>query len=290
EPQGDEQPDDLPLPLRVQVGLLTLVTREREAYLNHFEQRTISRRLSALLVVGADRLADRVRGEGAAGYAQAGAEAVRMRRPLRFGFWLHRQFGWSRPLAEELADWFEMLVIQRLVLREARRFNDRSVRPVLGGDAADEIAQLLAARMEAVQRAVAALELQYPAYAAALGGQHLARAAVRFEDAEYRLKREEALISREVFDHLQAELRGRRAEANRRPSLDLGFRLTEMVRRVPMFGSLTEKEIERLVRMLRPILAIPGERIVRQGERGDAMYLIAAGNVDVHLATGNVRL
>src|SRR5690606_19101481 len=81
EPQGDEQPDDLPLPLRVQVGLLTLVTREREAYLNHFEQRTISRRLSALLVAGADRLADRVRSEGAAGYAQAGAEAVRMRRP-----------------------------------------------------------------------------------------------------------------------------------------------------------------------------------------------------------------
>ena len=279
---------DIPLSVRIQVGLLTLVTREREAYLDHFEQQTISRRLVAILVAGADALADRVKVEGVQGYAVAGA--ARIGRRLRFALWLHRRLGWSRPLASELADWFEMLLIQRLVLREARQFNDRSIRPVLGADASEKIAGQLAERMEAVQRALAALELQYPVYAAALGVQHLGRAALRFEDRQYQMKREEALISREVFENLQADLRTRRDAIRQRPALDLGFKLAEMVRRVPMFAKLTESQLERLARMLRPILATPGEPVVRRGERGDAMYLVAAGSLEVRLPGGPVRL
>jgi CPA1 family monovalent cation:H+ antiporter len=120
--------------------------------------------------------------------------------------------------------------------------------------------------------------------------QHLGRAALRFEDNEYQLKREEALISREVFDSLQADLRARREAIRQRPSLDLGFKLAEMVRRVSMFAHLTEPQLERLARMLKPILATPGECIVAQGDRGDAMYLIAAGSVEVRLPGGPIKL
>ncbi|MFN4089542.1 MAG: cation:proton antiporter [Alphaproteobacteria bacterium] len=281
---------ELTVDVRVQVGLLTLVTREREAYLAHFEQQTISRRLVAVLVAGADALADRVKVEGIEGYGTAGAAIVRMGRRLRLSLWLHRRLGWSRLLASALADRFEMLLIQRLVLREARHFNERSIRPVLGGDASDVIAARLAERMEAVQRALAALELQYPVYASALGVQHLARAALRFEEHQYQMKREEALISREVYENLQADLRARRAAIRNRPSLDLGFKLAEMVRRVPMFAKLTETQLERLVRELKPVLATPGERIVVRGERGEAMYMVAAGSVEVRLPSGPVRL
>ncbi len=61
-------PADLALDLdeRVKVGLVTLCTREKELYLEQFEQQILSRRMVAVLTADADRLIDGVRDKGVA--------------------------------------------------------------------------------------------------------------------------------------------------------------------------------------------------------------------------------
>ena len=54
-----------------------------------------------------------------------------------------------------------------------------------------------------------------------------------------------------------------------------------MVARVPLFARLDAAAIADLVAMLRARTVPAGATIIRKGERGNAMYLIASGSVDV---------
>jgi monovalent cation:H+ antiporter, CPA1 family len=42
--------------------------------------------------------------------------------------------------------------------------------------------------------------------------------------------------------------------------------------------------------LLRPRFTVPNERIIRKGDRGDAVFFIASGTVEVTLPAGPVRL
>jgi CPA1 family monovalent cation:H+ antiporter len=85
-------------------------------------------------------------------------------------------------------------------------------------------------------------------------------------------------------------LRGRRRAVEARTVLDLGLRRDDLVGRVPMFAVLDERTRRAVARILRPRLAVPGEVIVRRGERGDAMYFISSGAVEVRLSPHPVQL
>jgi voltage-gated potassium channel len=63
-----------------------------------------------------------------------------------------------------------------------------------------------------------------------------------------------------------------------------------MVARVPLFSRLDAASIADLVGILRARTVPAGTTIIRKGERGDAMYLIASGGVEVDSAAGKVRL
>jgi voltage-gated potassium channel len=63
-----------------------------------------------------------------------------------------------------------------------------------------------------------------------------------------------------------------------------------MVARVPLFARLDAAAIADLVAMLRARTVPSGTTIIRRGDRGDAMYLIASGRVEVESAVGKVVL
>ena len=63
-----------------------------------------------------------------------------------------------------------------------------------------------------------------------------------------------------------------------------------MVARVPLFARLDAAAIADLVGMLNARTVPAGATIIRKGERGDAMYLIASGRVEVESAAGKVKL
>ena len=63
-----------------------------------------------------------------------------------------------------------------------------------------------------------------------------------------------------------------------------------MVARVPLFSGLDPASIAELVGKLRSRTVPAGATIVRKGERGSAMYLIASGQIEVEAAGGKVVL
>lgn len=285
-------PPELALDLdeRVKVGLVTLCTREKELYLEQFEQQTLSRRMVAMLAADADRLTDSVRDKGAAGYAEWLEDISRPDMGFRITLWLQRRLGWDRPLTKQLADRFEILMVTQSMLSELEAFNISSIADLLGSDAEAELAAVIDRRQDAVDSALKALSLQYPGYAESIRTRQLERAAIRFESKEYSRRLREGIISREVYNDLIARLAERRNAISRRPPLDLGLELAKMIERVPLFETLDRATVAEVARRLRAVVALPGEKIIRTGGPPDSMYFIAAGEVTVSGSFGHVVL
>jgi len=282
--------DDVADPLRTRTALLTLADHEQQLYSQHLQARIVSRAGAATLLGYADRLRDAARTEGVEGYQRASMQLVGFGRSFRTANMLHRRFGIADPLAKCIAARFEILHSARSVLRELIAFNEEHIHALFGEQAARDLAELLEQRLADVERAVAALRLQYPTYAHQLQVQFLVRTAAQIEADRYEQLREESILNRDVFDDLERDLRERRRLIEARPSLDLGLNREELIGRVPLFSALDEGARRSVARLLRPRLAIPDEFIVRKGDRGDAMYFISSGAVEVRVAPMPVEL
>jgi len=276
-------PAELALDLdeRVKVGLVTLCTREKELYLEQFEQQILSRRMVAVLTASADRLIDSVRDKGVVGYEEWLADISRPELGFRLALWLHRRLGLERFLTERLADRFETLMVTQSVLTELAAFNINAIADLLGSDAEVALAKLIENRQDAVDSAFKALSLQYPGYAESIETRQLERAAIRFESGEYSRRLHEGIISREVYNDLREQLSERRGAISKRPALDLGLELATMIGRVPIFVSLDRAAVVELSKQLRAVVALPGEKFIQVGGPSDSMYFIAAGEVTV---------
>jgi CPA1 family monovalent cation:H+ antiporter len=114
--------------------------------------------------------------------------------------------------------------------------------------------------------------------------------ALRLEDGAYQAMRDDSLIGDEVLDDLKRELRARRRVADRAPGLDLAMDVHELVRSVPLFAPLATADLDEVAALLRPRLALSGERLIVKGTRGDAMFFVASGAVEVDVLPQPVRL
>jgi monovalent cation:H+ antiporter, CPA1 family len=197
--------------------------------------------------------------------------------------WLHRRLGWCKPLERALELRFERLLILRRVLRELSAYASQSLRPLFGDGPAATLDGLLSERIQATECALGALEIQFPEYAAELAVEHVQRAALLMEAADYRASLEEQLISPEVHDHLQRSIEERRNLVRRRPPIDLGLRLGDLMSRAPLFATLSSDKTRRIGRLLKPRLVTPGEQVIAKGARADGMYFIASGALEVHV-------
>jgi monovalent cation:H+ antiporter, CPA1 family len=280
----------LPAHLREAHGLRVLCAREREHYLAHFEHRTISRTIATRLITAVDRLIDRVRAEGASGYDLAFQQLNAVGPRFRVAQWIYQRIGWERPFAEQLADRFETLMAMRVVLDEMCEDDRGDLAALLGEDAASTVIARAHRRVEAVERALRALSLQYGGYAEAVRAQHMERIAIRLEGLEYDRHWTNMTIGREVYDDLQRELEERRAGAMRRTPLRISRELAQMISRVPIFARLNDAAVREVGSRLRPRVALSGEKVVEKGEEGDAMYFITAGQAVVKLTVGDVVL
>jgi monovalent cation:H+ antiporter, CPA1 family len=285
-----EENAQLPLAPRLHASLRILVEREQELYLRHFEQRAMSRRALSRLISRATMLRDAVRSGGIAEYRDAAAKIIGFSRRFRLKLALQRYFGIARPLAREIADRFEAQLTARVVIQELRVFNSDQLRALFGEGPSKTLDGELTQRFDRVGQAIDAVVLQYPSYARALQAQFLILRAIGLEEEQYRRLRAESVVTLEVFNALMRDLDQRRSIAERRPRLDLGLNRAELVARVPMFASLQPRARRKISRLLRPRLALPGEVIVRKGDRGDSMYFISSGAVEVRLSTDPVRL
>lgn len=271
-------------------ALATVTGRESELYVEELAERMVTRATGALLVRRADALLDALRQEGVHGYRHAARRQDELDRATGLAAWLHVRLGLTAPLARQLGQRLEKLLVRRRVLEELLGFTRNRIRRLFGERIAATTEHVLEDRLEGVERQLDALRLQFPKHWQVAAGRYLARVALRLEEEDYERLQAERLLSPELFRHLQSELRGRLRALERSPRLDLGLDPEVLIAGVPLLAGLPEERRRELARLLRPRLALPGERIIRRGDRGDAVFFIASGAVEVHLDSGPVRL
>ncbi|WP_084536523.1 cation:proton antiporter [Azospirillum halopraeferens] len=275
---------------RVNIGLVALATREAELVLDHQRQRTVSPRIAELLLVRIGRLAEGARQGGRLEYQRAARALIDFRPTFRFAHQLHRRLRWDRPLMGQLADRFEMLLVSALVLRQLETFAERKLVPLLGRRIADLLKDIVGSRIDATNKALDALRLQYPDYAEALERRFLQQTALRRERMEYRALFDERLIGQELYSSLLHDVDAVQEALKERPQLDLGLDTRDLMRRFEMFRELDEESLTLIGRLFAGRFAVPGERIIRRGDPGDSVYFISSGAVEVVLPDRKVRL
>jgi CPA1 family monovalent cation:H+ antiporter len=166
----------------------------------------------------------------------------------------------------------------------------QKVVPILGERVGEVLHEVVARRREAIDTGLDALRLQYPTYADALDQRLLRKAALRQEELEYDTLLADGLIGPELHANLRRSVDEERRRAEAQPRLDLALNAREMVAQVPIFAGFSSGQFDGLSRLLRPLFVVPGERIIRRGAVGDAIYFIASGAVEVAVPGGKVRL
>ena len=266
---------------RLRMGLAILSNQERRFVKRQFETEVIGLSTMRALRNTADRLADIAHHRGREGYSAAIAATVGYGPRYRLALAIHTRLNISAPLGLLLANRFQSLFETDVVLRDLIGFSDEHMGGLIGADAAGNLHELLVHRQQVVHRALRALELQYPKYATALRQQFLTRAGLRRELARYERLLEEGVIGPELFASLADDVADGIRETRRRPPLDLEFDRLAMFDQVPILRGLSKAEQGTIRRLLRTRLVAPDQPIVRAGERGTAMYLIASGAVEV---------
>ncbi|WP_320179000.1 cation:proton antiporter [Roseovarius pacificus] len=275
---------------RVTLGLIALAGHERDTILAKVRERTISAKMAEQVLSDADRLIEGARSGGRSGYNRAARRSVAYGRGFRAAGFLQNRFHLSGPLARMTADRFELLLSQRLVLRDLGAFIDGRIRRIHGRRLSDLLHELLSRRIDAVETALEGLRLQYPGYAEELERRFIRRTALRLEEREYVAMREDGLIGAEVYTKLMERLVSHRAAAEERPHLDIAMQRIELVRRFPLFANLDDKSLKRLSHAFRTRYANAGELIVGKDTVGKSVFFIASGAVELETAGQTWRL
>lgn len=275
---------------RITIGLVSISNREREIVLRHLRERTTSIHTAEELLARIGRITDRARAGGRIGYNRATRKALAFPRTVRLAQWFQRTLKYDRWLARLLADRYEMLLLNRIVLDELIAFTGEKIEPLLGRRVVEILTEILLGRRDATTTALEALRLQYPDYADSLDQRFLQKAALRLEEDAYRSLHAQNLIGTELYSNLSQSVRDGREEADARPQLDMGMDTEDLTAQLPLFRDLSEDRIRAISKLMRPLFAVPGELLIRKGERGDTAYFISSGAVEVITDHVRVRL
>ena len=267
----------------LQAALVAAARREQALHLQHYRERIVSGRIVRNLVAHAYHLEDGARSEGQSGYELAAKRELAFPLLFRASVEVQRRLGWQGWLASGLADRLETLLVGRATMHGLLGFAEDRIPEMLGSQAAESLIAVLQQRLLAIEDALAALRLQYGEFAEKMQICYLERAALRIEHAEYLRLFNEAVVSKEVLRELLGDLGGRWRSANRRPPLDLRLSPQAMLIRVPLFQTLAPSLLESIAATLKPRFVLPGEKIINKGDRGQEMFFIASGALEVAL-------
>jgi monovalent cation:H+ antiporter, CPA1 family len=274
---------------RLAIALVALANQERVLVLETRADRIASAATVQVLLRNADALVEGARAEGRVGYRRAVEAALSFPIAFRLAYFLYRFFGIVRFLADRLADRVELLLVMRLLVDRLLGFNSRRLVPMFGERITELTGEIIARRREAAGDALDALRRQYPDYVAALEVRFLRQSALRQETERYQALFEEGLIPQELYDDLKRGVAGASA-TEPHPRFDIGLDTHRLIERLDILSGLDERQLGRVAMLLRPRFTVPNERIIRKGDRGDAVFFIASGAVEVTLPAGPVRL
>jgi CPA1 family monovalent cation:H+ antiporter len=271
-------------------ALATISRREIELLVEEQARSLLPRRAAAGMIAEARALLDALRTSGLDGYRRAARRQSGFDRATRLAASWHRRTGRTGPLRRRLADRVVRLLVRRDVLEQIVAFIDRRIEVLFGERIAELAGRVVQARLEDTERGLDAVRLQYPDYWRALTARYLQAVALQLERQALHGMAVESLLSASLHRSLLTELARRERAADTVPGLDLGLDVRRLMEKLPLLGGLAPARLAELAAMLRPRLALPGERILAKGSPGDAMHFIASGAVEVVLGSARVRL
>ena len=284
-----DEAERLPERERLAIALVALGNQERVLVLETRADQVASQATVQVLLRNADALVEGARSEGRLGYQRAAEGTLSFPPAFRIAYYLYRHFGIQRFVADRLADRVELLLMTRLLVERLISFNDERLSAVFQEERLTDIArEIIEHRRDEVGDALDALRRQYPDYVAALEERVLRQSALRQEMGRYQALFEEGLIPQELYDDLKRGTSGTRAAP--RPRFEIGLDTHRLIAKLDILSGLDERQLERVARLLRPRFTVPNERIIREGDRGDAVFFIASGAVEVRLPARRVRL
>jgi len=242
-----------------------------------------------VLLQNTDALVEGARAEGRLGYRRAAETALSFPLSFRAAYFLCRHFRIQRFLSDRLADRVELLLITRLLVDRLVKFNNERLGAFFGPRLTEITAEIIDQRRDDVGDALDALRRQYPDYLTALEARLLRQSALRQEVARYQALFEEGLIPQELYDVLRKNVAATPA-AEPRPRFEIGLDAHRLIEKLDLLSGLEERQLERVAKLLRPRFTVPNERIIRAGDRGDSVFFIASGAVEVRLPGHRVRL
>ena len=271
---------------RVAVGLAIVAQREQEMLFDVLKAQIVDWRMAEALLARSEHLEDAVRTGGLAGFERGIVADVRYSKAFRMALRMHYMFGFQSWLAHELGQRFANLMTKRSVAQRLMVFAREQIAPLLGEVAAQQIVAAHQRRLDLVEHALQALNLQYPSYALWLQESYLGRTARELERMRYHDMLEQFLISGEVYADLMGQLKSRWRHIDRHPPLDMELGSAELITRVPLFEGLSPDSQRAICKLLKPRLALPDQPVLTRGRHGQEMCFVASGAVAVHLPDG----
>ncbi|WP_373491757.1 cation:proton antiporter [Parasphingorhabdus sp.] len=267
----------------MKIGLLAALGQERRGYLDHYASGHITPAIARELLSINDEMLDQTKANGVQGWKTSHHRCLLFNRQFHFALQMQRRIGFGRPLRNHVANRFERLRTIRMVALEVRDSLVEEIEGLVEKPIVERLIGLVEKRINQTETAVAAIRLQYPAYAKDLEQRYLERCAIRQERASYKQMQDEAIIGGEVYSSLEDELDMRYEKLSVQPVLDLGLAPIDLVAKVPLFSSLTDDQRLSLAKLLRPELSIPDEKIISKGDAGDCMYFVSSGALSVEI-------
>ncbi|HEY1780356.1 MAG TPA: cation:proton antiporter [Roseiarcus sp.] len=273
---------------RLAIGLVALGNQERMLALEIMAERAASPVTVQALLRNAEALGEAARSGGRLGYQRSAEAALAFPFSFAVAYFFYRRFRIVRFLADRLGDRFEMLLVTRLLIQELMGAHAVRSRSIFGERVVELIDAILKVRLKRTTAALDALRRQYPQYAGALEARFLRQSAMRREMGRYDALFQEGLIAAEVYEDLKGSVEDKKRET--RPRFDLGLDTRELIGRLDLFADLSEQQLERVQKLLKPLFVAPRELIVREGDQGDACYFIASGAAEVALSGRRIPL
>jgi CPA1 family monovalent cation:H+ antiporter len=237
----------------------------------------------------ADALVEGARSSGRIGYKRAAEAALGYPLSFRAAYFLYRRLGVRRVLADRLGERFETLLVTRMLVQRLAGDTAKHARSIFGERIEAIIDRMLKERLDRTQTRLDSLRRQYADYLASLEARILRQSALRREMGRYKALYEEGLIASEVYRDLTSKLENAQ-DADAPPRFDIGLDTDRLIARLDLFAALEAKQLEGVRKLLRARFTVPNELIVRKGERGDAVYFIASGAVDVIFSDRRIPL
>ena len=275
----------------VRVGLIDLCALERAGYQAQFEEGFVSTYIVRRLLAQVEDMLDGLQAENSQGeYQKSSMKFLRFDWRFHFSLTLHRRFGYSKNLSLHLADRFEILISSQAVMQDKLLTALPKMEALIGKKTGQFLKMLIEKRLQKTERALSLLQLQYPEYFQMLQKRYLSRVAIRIQEADYQQLLKETVISGEVFKNLEEDLQSRRDKIPARPTLDLNLQPEKLVQRVSLFANFSVDRIRHIASFLKPMLAVPDEVVIKEGDIGHCMYFISSGCVEVNVPPTAIHL